>query len=224
MLTRHWKVLMVCVVFLVGPMNVLQVLLRASIDPNAFKTGTDTTTTTSDVGPALAGLLGSAILTGLAFLVAFTACFKGVADAWLGGEPEVGRSLRFGARRLLPVLGTWILWSILIVLAFVALIVPGVYLSVALCLTLPVLLFEGGGPFHAFGRSRSLVKGRWWPTFGLLLVGYLLVSILGGIIQGIAAARASRARRARATCRRRRHGGRRHGRPTRSPRRTSPRC
>jgi hypothetical protein len=181
---RHWKVLAICVVGLVGPMNVIQVLLRASIDPNAFETG-DTTSSSTDLGPAAIGLLGSAVLSGLAFLLAFTACFKAVSDGWLGATPEVGRSLRFGARRLGKVLVTWIVWIFALVLAFIALIVPWVYLSVAWCLTLPVLLFEGGGPFKAMGRSRSLVKGRWWPTLGLVIVGYLLVSIIGGVIQAI---------------------------------------
>jgi hypothetical protein len=181
---RHWKVLAICVVVLVGPMNVIQVLLRASIDPNAFETG-DATTTTDDFGPALVGLLGSVVLSGLAFLVSFTACFKAVADAWLGASPAVGRSLRLGARRLGAVLVAWIVWIVLLVIGLVLLIAPGVYLGVILCLTLPALLFEGIGPFRALGRSRSLVKGRWWPTLGLLLVGYLLVSIIGAIIQAI---------------------------------------
>jgi hypothetical protein len=181
---RHWKVLTLCVVALVLPLSIIQVLLQASIDPDAFKTG-DTTTTSADVGPALVGYVISVLISGLATLVTFTACFKAVADAWLGAEPEVGRSLRFGARRLGKVLLAWIVWVLALVLAFIALIVPWVYFSVAWCLTLPVLLFEGVGVFKAMGRSRSLVKGRWWPTLGLLLVGYLLVSIIAGVIQGV---------------------------------------
>jgi hypothetical protein len=180
-LTRHWKVLTVCVVGLVGPLNVLQVLVQASIDPDAFKSGGSTT----DTGAAIAGLLISLVVLGLGFLVAFTACFKAVADAWLGAPPAVGRSLRFGLRRLAPVLLIWILWVIVVTIGTVLFIIPGVYLAVVLCLSLPVLLFEGGGPFHAFGRSRSLVKGRFWPTFGLLLVGYLLVSIIGAIVRAL---------------------------------------
>jgi hypothetical protein len=182
---RHWKVLVICVVGLVGPMNVIQVLLRASIDPNAFETGNTTTGTGDDIGPALIALLGSVVLSGLAFLVSFTACFKAVADAWLGAEPAVGRSLRLGARRLGGVLVAWIAWIVILTIGTILLIVPGVYFGVVLCLTLPALLFEGIGPFKAFGRSRSLVKGRWWPTLGLVLVGYLLVSIIGAIIQAI---------------------------------------
>jgi hypothetical protein len=180
---RHWKVFALCVVALVLPLNVIQVLLQASVDPNAFRTG-DTTTST-DVGPALVGYIGAGLLSGLATLVAFTACFKAVADAWLGAQPEVGRSLRFGARRLAKVLLAVIVWVIGLILAFCALVVPYFYFAVAWSLMLPVLLFEGVGPFKALGRSRSLVKGRWWPTLGLLFVGYLLVTILAGIIEGL---------------------------------------
>lgn len=77
---RHWKVLTLCVVALVLPLSVIQVLLQASIDPDAFKAG-DTTTTNTDVGPALVGYIVSVLISGLATLVTFTACFKAVADA-----------------------------------------------------------------------------------------------------------------------------------------------
>ena len=181
---RHWKVLTLCVVALVLPLSIIQVLLQASVNPDAFRSG-ETTTTSADVGPALVGYLVTILLSGVATVVTYTACFKAVSDAWLGAPPEVGRSLRFGARRLLKVLLAGIIWAIALVLAFIALFIPGVYLSVAWCLTLPVLLFEGVGPFQAMGRSRDLVKGRWWPTFGLLLVAELLLSIVAGIIQGV---------------------------------------
>ena len=45
------------------------------------------------------------------------------------------------------------------------------------------MLFEKVGPFKALGRSYGLTQHRWWATLGLVLVGWLLVSILGGIAQ-----------------------------------------
>jgi hypothetical protein len=62
-------------------------------------------------------------------------------------------------------------------------IAPGIWLSVAWCLALPAMLFEGIGPFAALKRSTSLIKGRWWASFLVCVVGYLLVSIIGGVIQ-----------------------------------------
>ena len=39
------------------------------------------------------------------------------------------------------------------------------------------------GPFKALGRSYRLIQGRWWATFALLIVCYLLVSVISGIVQ-----------------------------------------
>ena len=41
-----------------------------------------------------------------------------------------------------------------------------------------VLLVENVRGMKALGRSFSLVKGRWWATFGTLIVAYLLITIV----------------------------------------------
>ena len=46
----------------------------------------------------------------------------------------------------------------------------------------PALLAEDVGPVAALGRSFRLVSGRWWPTFGALLVMYLIVVVISGIL------------------------------------------
>lgn len=51
------------------------------------------------------------------------------------------------------------------------------YLAVVLSLFFPVLWLEDGGVFATIGRCFHLIKGRWWATFGLLLVV--------GMIQGM---------------------------------------
>ena len=50
------------------------------------------------------------------------------------------------------------------------------YLAITLSLFFPVLWLEDGSLFATVGRCFQLIKGRWWATFGLLLVV--------GIIQG----------------------------------------
>ena len=52
-------------------------------------------------------------------------------------------------------------------------------------MSFPALLSEGIGPVAALGRSFRLVKGRWWPTFGALVVMNLLVGVISGIITGL---------------------------------------
>ena len=49
---------------------------------------------------------------------------------------------------------------------------------------MPVLLVEGLRGRKALGRSFQLVKGRWWRTFGVIVVGFLLAGIVSAIVQG----------------------------------------
>ena len=91
-------------------------------------------------------------------------------------EPIVGRSLRFGLRRVAE--GRRCSASSSAspsCSASLACVIPAIWLAVCWCVCVPALLFERIGPFKALGRSFSLIKGRWWASFLLLVVGYLLV-------------------------------------------------
>jgi len=192
---RHWKPLMICVVGIVLPVEILTVLVLASIDPSTLNDlgGFDTSTTAgSDAsGAEAAAFILVALLSGLSTLLATAACFKAVADAWLGATPDAGRSLRFALRNLLRLIWLAIVFGCGLTLAFLALVVPGVWLFVAWSLAVPVLLFERVGAFKSLGRSFRLVRGRWWPVCGALIVGYLLASVISGIVQLIPDAIAS---------------------------------
>ena len=62
------------------------------------------------------------------------------------------------------------------------LVIPGVYLFVALAFAVPVLLLEGLRGMGAISRSMSLVSGRWWATFGRLLVGLILFIVAAFVV------------------------------------------
>jgi hypothetical protein len=116
----------------------------------------------------------------LGFLVA-AGCFKAVSDAYLARDPDWKLSLKTGLRRFLPMLGTTVLYFLGVAAGFVALILPGIWLAVAWWLYAPALVAERVGGPGALGRSFNLVRGRWWPTFGVLI----LFVIVGGVIQFI---------------------------------------
>ena len=120
--------------------------------------------------------------------LASAACFRAVSGVYLGERPTVGDSLRFAMSRLLPVIVLSFLYVLALIPAFIALIIPGIWLAVAWSVSFPALLSEGIGPVAALGRSFRLVKGRWWPVFGALLVMYLLVAVISGILGALGAA------------------------------------
>jgi hypothetical protein len=170
-----------CVLVVALPLNIVNTLIAASTRDNAFKIDT---TTSSDIGTGteLAGLLLTTTLALVLTTLAAAACFRAVSGVYLGERPTVAGSLSFAASRVLPVILLSLLYFIALIPAFIALIIPGIWLSVAWSVSFPALLSEGLGPVAALGRSYRLVKDRWWPTFGALLVMYLLVLVISGIV------------------------------------------
>jgi hypothetical protein len=170
---RHWKPLAICVAGVVLPLEILSLLLASSVDPTpdfSFGTTTSDRATYDSAGAAFAVEL----LTLLAIIFANATCFKVAADAWLGSKPSAKRSLGFALRRVPSLLWLAIVAVCALILAFLALIVPFVWLGVAWSLAAPALLFERKSAFKALARSFRLVQGRWWPILGALLCAYLL--------------------------------------------------
>jgi len=83
---------------------------------------------------------------------------------------------RITKQNFFMILLTGIGYTFIVGFGFLFLIIPGVYLSIALSLIFIVRLEEGLGFFEAVGRCTKLISGNWWFTFGLLFVV--------GIIQG----------------------------------------
>ncbi len=63
-----------------------------------------------------------------------------------------------------------ILQTILVLIGFCLLILPGIYLSVGYALTLPLILEKGLGPWQALEASRKAIHQKWWTVFGIYLV------------------------------------------------------
>lgn len=64
----------------------------------------------------------------------------------------------------------------------VLLLIGGIfYLLISVSLTFIVRAYEDKGFFEAIGRSFSLVQGKWWSTFGLIMVLYLVMMTISYI-------------------------------------------
>lgn len=80
------------------------------------------------------------------------------------------------------ILFTGIGYSLAVGFGFIFLIIPGIYLSIALSLIFIVRLEEGLGFIDAIRRCTKLISGNWWFTFGLIIVVGIVQSFLGFIL------------------------------------------
>lgn len=90
----------------------------------------------------------------------------------------------------MPVLGQLILVGIVagigVVIGFVLIIVPGLYLLTVWFVAAPVVVLERPGVFAALRRSRELVRGNGWQVFAVILVLYVMVGVVSLIIEDLA--------------------------------------
>jgi hypothetical protein len=190
---RNFWTLVKIVTILVVPLELVTVLIQISVIPDNPVVVSNPTFPGQrpelrvNGGELAAFIAGNVFVTLLAFVLvvlATAASFKAVSDAYLGEPLDWRASLRFTLGKWRSLTWLAILSAILLVAAFVALVIPGIYLSVAWSLATPVLLTEGIKGRLALKRSRRLMKGRWWPSAGAFIVGYLIASILTGVFVG----------------------------------------
>jgi hypothetical protein len=187
-LRNAWTLFRV-VLFVVAPVQVVTALIDASAASNGngvTTTGDTTTISSHDFAIYASALVAAGLLGIVASTLANGACFKAVADAYLGEQPTWRSSLRFAFARVHSILWITFLGGLCTVIGFVFCIIPGIYLWIAFAVAVPVLLTEGVKGTSALGRSRALVRGRWWGTFGVVLLGTILAGIVSAAIGGLA--------------------------------------
>jgi hypothetical protein len=164
----------------------LSIVSNSDQVPNSFSAlSASSSKSTSDSAAAagaevvlvVVGLIASALVT--------AACVKAVSDLYLGQPTSFAESLRFAARRLAAYLWMQILYILGLTLFFILLIVPGIWLYGAWSVSAPALLIERLGPASALGRSQNLVKGRWFPTAGVLLVSAVMTGLITAALEGL---------------------------------------
>lgn len=106
-----------------------------------------------------------------------------IGDAVLGRPVGPGRVWAQIQPRLGALVGASILVILAVSLGTLLLLVPGVYLLVALSFTTPALVLEGRTVGGAMSRSRELINGSWWRVFGVLLLGGFISLFISSFIQ-----------------------------------------
>ncbi len=141
------------------------------------------------------GLLnGSLILLPISFAVSVLAgtLYQGMVVELVSDVQDGRRDMTVGDLAssvgpvLLPLIGAGILAGIAIGIGFLLLIVPGLILVTIWAVIAPVIVVEHSGVIDAFGRSRELVRGNGWQVFGVLVLIYIIVFVVGAILGAIA--------------------------------------
>jgi hypothetical protein len=185
----NWRTLLQAVLVIVVPVEVLSTLVSADSTRSSFDFSSSSADTTSqsidELDQQLGGLAISTVLRLVAVLLVSAACLRVIAQAYLGETTDWRSSLGFALRRGGPLLWLGLLYGLAVMLGLVLLFFGAVWLYVAFAFAIPVLFVEGLRGTKALRRSFGLVKGRWWRTFGVLTVGFLLGTAVSSLVQAL---------------------------------------
>ena len=113
--------------------------------------------------PCVPRLLGAATVMIVILILAVIVPFAPLTAAVLTGAPE-------GLQVLAWILG--------VPLALVLLVAAYVWFALAT----PALVMERRGVFASLRRSAEIVRGRWWRTFGVLVLSQVIAILAGSIV------------------------------------------
>lgn len=105
-----------------------------------------------------------------------------VREIGAGRRPRLRAALEEVAPRALPVLAVVALYTGVAVAGLAALVLPGVWLGVLLYFGAQAVVLDGLGPVAALRRSAALVRGRWWETFGRLVLGNVVCTLPAALV------------------------------------------
>jgi hypothetical protein len=184
----HWRTLLKAVLVVVVPVQIVSTILTADYTVSSFDLSTSSSKTPEETLDEFNQYLGGLAISGLlqlcAVLFATAACFRAIAQAYLGETTDWRSSLSFALHLAPALLWLTLLYVLGVLLGTAFFLAPGIWLYVAWAFAMPALLVEGLRGRKALARSFQLVKGRWWRTFGIIAVGFILAGIISTVVQG----------------------------------------
>jgi hypothetical protein len=112
----------------------------------------------------------------------------GVVQELRGRSFTLSESLRIGFGRIGAIVGLSLLLGVLVVLAMILLVVPGIIVACIYAVAVPVCVVESLGPRASMTRSAFLTKDNRWRIFGIFLLVVVADLVVGWIIGHIAEA------------------------------------
>lgn len=175
---QNFKSLALTMLLLGSPIMILGTVLMAYFQTmlmpqNGFMTF-------SDLPEGFFGYLGLTVVVNMLAYAWLNTITLTYVNEYLKGNTDITPTTVFTASlsKFVTVVASYFLVGIIIMIGFVFLIIPGIYLSVALTLVTAILIFENKSISESIGRSIKLISGKWWSTFGLMFVMGFVVGLM----------------------------------------------
>lgn len=166
----HFALLAGIGLVLYGPLAVFQELLGASspdqVDPTSAIVAIVFVLLLAVMSPVAAGAMTLAI-----------------GEAYRGRSITIGGAYRASLGRALALAGTFLLMGLGVMVGFLLLVIPGIYLMVAWMLATQIVMLEGIAGPSALSRSRDLLRNNMLRALGILVLAGLVMAVISTVLQ-----------------------------------------
>jgi hypothetical protein len=143
----------------------------------------DAQSPTGDLGQAGFLLILGVVLSLVLSVVSQAVILYGAFQDMRGRPVNLGESLMVGLNRFFPIVGLAIVMSVLVALAAIVFIIPGLILLTMWFVGTPACVVERRGPWASLRRSSALTKGHRWKIFGLMLVLIVVSALISPLVE-----------------------------------------
>lgn len=179
--------LFLCLLLIGGPAALLLSLVFKSFFGNIFSLTNQggASENLQEMGDLFAVLGGNYLLMfflswlTITLIVSVTYTFMKLYNEGVLKEKSTTDIFRLALSKYGGLLALGFLISVVSMIGMIFFIIPGLYLGVVLSLAYPIYMFEDISVGNAFGRAFSLIREKWWSTFGLIIV----TSIMAYVVQ-----------------------------------------
>jgi hypothetical protein len=161
---------------LLGGESILRILQDPSLTEQEFSAGPS--------GVQIGGTVGTSLLRLLITPFVGGAITQVVAASYLGQQLSAGDAIKTTGRRFWALVGAAILVHLVEGVGLVLCVLPALVAMAFLVCTTPAVVIESLGPVKSMRRSFALVRPRFWPVLGIVVVSGLLASFLGFVLAG----------------------------------------
>jgi hypothetical protein len=135
--------------------------------------------------PVMALLL---LAVSMVFSVALTGALIARVLAVVNGDDlSLGGAVAVGFERFFPMLGCLILYLLAVMGGMIALVIPGLILSLSLVFAPYLVITDRLGPVAAIKQSHNLVWGSWWRTAAIFTVIIFIIFAVYFLLGSLAA-------------------------------------
>lgn len=195
-ISQNFKSLLKCLLFIVGPIALIAGILFAYYMQFYFRIIGDSVNGAQDpdalasdmLGEMIFLAIGMGITASITFIMVITVVYDYIKIYLSQDEAqpiEPGQVLKLLKRDVFRItIGLLVVGLIIWISSFFMALIPilgiiifiplVIYLSVAMSKVFIIMIYEKVNVFNAISRSFNLISGKWWSTFGLLIVCYLI--------------------------------------------------